>query len=110
MAMTRSSMLTALLATILAAALAAQAPPAAGTAQGDAARRVDDYLTRLVPYGFSGAVLVAKDGQVVLEKGYGLADREGKRPYTPDMVSCIGSVTKQFTGAAIVALETDRAS
>ncbi len=105
MAMTRSSMLTALLATILAAALAAQAPPAAGTAQGDAARRVDDYLTRLVPYGFSGAVLVAKDGQVVLEKGYGLADREGKRPYTPDMVSCIGSVTKQFTGAAIVALE-----
>jgi CubicO group peptidase (beta-lactamase class C family) len=103
--MKRSWLLTTLLATMLTAVLAAQAPPAAGSAEGGAARRVDDYLTRLVPYGFAGAVLVAKDGQVVLEKGYGLADREGKRPYTPDMVSCIGSVTKQFTGAAIVALE-----
>jgi len=89
------SMLTTLLAAMMGVALSAQAPPAAGTVQGDAARRVDDYLTRLVPYGFSGAVLVAREGQVILEKGYGLADREGKRPYTADMVSCIGSVTKQ---------------
>ena len=32
---------------------------------------VAQYLTRLVPYGFSGAVLVARDGQVLVEKGYG---------------------------------------
>ncbi|HET7218082.1 MAG TPA: serine hydrolase domain-containing protein, partial [Vicinamibacterales bacterium] len=74
---------------------------------GDAARRVDGYLSRLVPYGFSGAVLIAKDSAIVLEKGYGLADRAAGRPYTPDLVSCIGSVTKQFTGAAIVKLETE---
>lgn len=72
---------------------------------GAAAKRVDDYLARLVPHGFSGAVLIAKDGKVVLKRGYGLANRETKLPYAVDMVSCIGSVTKQFTGAAIVKLE-----
>lgn len=73
--------------------------------QGDAATRVDDYLTRLVPHGFSGAVLVAADGKVVLKKAYGFANRATNQPYTVDMVSCIGSVSKQFTGAAIVKLE-----
>lgn len=69
------------------------------------AKRVDDYLSRLVPYGFSGAVLIAKDGQVVMKRAYGMANRETSLPYDVDMVSCIGSVTKQFTGAGIVKLE-----
>ena len=82
--------------------------------QGADAERVDDYLTRLVPHGFSGAVLIAAvpkggnwlaDGRVVLKKAYGLANRESGLAYTVDMVSCIGSVTKQFTGAAIMKLE-----
>lgn len=73
--------------------------------QGDAAGRIDDYLTRLVPHGFSGAVLVAADGKIVLKRGYGLANRATGLPYTVDMVSCIGSVSKQFTGAAIMKLE-----
>jgi CubicO group peptidase (beta-lactamase class C family) len=82
--------------------------------QGAAAERIDTYLARLVPYGFSGAVLVAtadpngswtSGGRVVLKRGYGYANRETKEPYTVDMVSTIGSVTKQFTGAAIVKLE-----
>jgi CubicO group peptidase (beta-lactamase class C family) len=72
---------------------------------GDAAKRVDAYLTGLVPYGFSGAVLIAKDGQVALKKAYGAADKSANLPYAVDMVSCIGSVTKQFTGAAILKLE-----
>ena len=93
------------LAALVAVGVRAQGPAGTGTATGDVARRVDEYLTRLVAHGFSGAVLVARDGEVVLEKGYGLADRETKQPYTADMVSCVGSVTKQFTGAAIVALE-----
>src|SRR5687768_2627628 len=82
--------------------------------QGAEAVRVDEYLTRLVPHGFSGAVLIATvpkggnwttDGRVVLKKAYGLANRETGLAYTVDMVSCIGSVTKQFTGAAIMKLE-----
>jgi len=73
--------------------------------KGDGAGRVDSYLSRLVPYGFSGAVLIAKDGQVVLKRAYGMANRETTLPYDVSMVSCIGSVTKQFTGAAIMKLE-----
>lgn len=82
--------------------------------EGDAAVRVDDYLSRLERYGFSGAVLIAQvpkggnwktDGRVVLKRGYGMADRDAHLPYTVDMVSTIGSITKQFTGAAIVKLE-----
>ncbi len=72
---------------------------------GEAAARVDDYLSRLVRHGFSGAVLIAKDGQVVLKRAYGMANRETGLPYDVDMVSCIGSVTKQFTGAAIMKLD-----
>lgn len=67
--MTRTITLATILVAVLAAAVSTQAPPTAGIVQGDAAHRVDDYLTRLVPYGFSGAVLVAKDGQVVLPFG-----------------------------------------
>lgn len=95
----------------LAALLAVQAPAApsqtGGTVRGEIGARVDHYLARLVPYGFSGAVLVAKDGVVVLEKAYGLANRETGQPYAPDMVSSVGSITKQFTAAAIMRLEVD---
>jgi CubicO group peptidase (beta-lactamase class C family) len=92
-------------ACLLAGPAPGQAPPP--VVRGEMAVLVDQYLTRLVPYGFSGAVLIAKEGQVVLEKGYGLANRETQQPYTTDLVSCIGSVTKQFTAAAILALEMD---
>ena len=81
---------------------------------GAAAARVDEYLSRLVRHGFSGAVLIAAvppggnwatEGRVVLKRAYGMADRAAGRPYTVDMVSTIGSITKQFTGAAIMKLE-----
>jgi CubicO group peptidase (beta-lactamase class C family) len=72
---------------------------------GELGARLDEFLGRLADWGFSGSVLVAKGGDVALARGYGLADRENKRPFTADTVSCIGSVTKQFTAAAILKLE-----
>jgi CubicO group peptidase (beta-lactamase class C family) len=51
------------------------------------------------------AVLVMKDGETLLRKGYGLADVEQGIEIEPDMVFRIGSVTKQFTAAAILLLE-----
>lgn len=56
--------------------------------------------------GFSGAIIVSHGGQVVLREGYGLADRETRRPYTPTTVQSHGSITKQMTGAAILLLES----
>jgi CubicO group peptidase (beta-lactamase class C family) len=53
------------------------------------------------------AVLVMKDGAALLRKGYGVADIELQVPISPDMIFRIGSVTKQFTAAAILLLEEE---
>ncbi len=72
---------------------------------GPIAQAVDEYLSRIVPYGFSGAVLVAKDDRVILNKGYGMAIRAKNIPNTDTTVLNTGSITKQFTAAAVMKLE-----
>uniref|UniRef100_Q01WH6 Beta-lactamase n=1 Tax=Solibacter usitatus (strain Ellin6076) TaxID=234267 RepID=Q01WH6_SOLUE len=67
--------------------------------------KLDDYVTRLAGFGFSGVALVAKGDKILHEKGYGLADRKSGTPMTPDTIISIGSITKQFTAAAILKLE-----
>lgn len=81
------------------------APMITTAAESDAARNLDVYLERLVPFGFSGTVLLARDGDVLLNKGYGWADVEARVPNTDETVFPIESVTKQFTAAAILTLE-----
>ena len=54
---------------------------------------------------FMGAVLVAKDDQVLLERGFGWANIEWNVPNAPNTRFRIGSVTKQFTAAAVLLLE-----
>ncbi len=68
-------------------------------------KEIDNYLNRAVPFGFSGAILVAKNDEIILQNGYGLSNRERRIPVTTDTVFYIGSVTKQFTAAAILKLE-----
>ena len=53
---------------------------------------------------FSGAVLVARDGQILLDKGYGFANREWGIPNESDTKFRLGSITKQFTAVAIMIL------
>jgi CubicO group peptidase (beta-lactamase class C family) len=88
----------------LSAAGAAGAAPR-GCAVPDFAREAEAVIA---PYeeaqAFSGAVLVARDGRVVLRRGVGLADREWNVPNTPDTKFRLGSITKQFTAAAILQL------
>jgi CubicO group peptidase (beta-lactamase class C family) len=77
----------------------------------DVKRAVTDtatYLSRLEKLGFAGLVLIAKNGDPVFAEGFGLADRERGLRWTPATVSTIGSITKQFTGAAILKLEEDK--
>lgn len=75
--------------------------------EGETARAADAYLTRLEALGFSGAALIVDDGRTVLRKGYGVGDREGGIPITTASVFPVGSITKQFTAAAILALEAE---
>jgi CubicO group peptidase (beta-lactamase class C family) len=53
---------------------------------------------------FSGVVLVGRGDRVRLRKAVGLADRAKQVPMTPESRLNIGSITKAFTGAAILRL------
>ena len=70
------------------------------------ADEVDDYvknqLRRLHIPGAS--VALVRDGRIIKAKGYGLANVEWNVPATNDTVYELGSVTKQFTAAAIMVL------
>jgi len=81
-------------------------PEAEDKIEGEPGRTLDRYMMRAEANGFAGAVLAARGGRILLAKGYGLADRENKIPETAETVFSIGSITKQFTGAAILKLES----
>jgi D-alanyl-D-alanine carboxypeptidase len=53
----------------------------------------------------SASVAVVKDGRVVYLKAYGDARVEPRAPATPEMRYSIGSISKQFTAAAILLLQ-----
>ncbi|RYY24999.1 MAG: serine hydrolase [Sphingomonadales bacterium] len=53
---------------------------------------------------FMGAVLVAKDGKTLLDKGYGSANLEWKIANDGDTKFRLGSITKQFTAVSILLL------
>src|SRR5215210_1530385 len=64
---------------------------------------VTDTLSRTgVP---SASVAVVKDGQIAYVKTYGDAKLEPKTPSTTQMRYSIGSISKQFTAAAILLLQ-----
>jgi CubicO group peptidase (beta-lactamase class C family) len=67
---------------------------------------LDSIFQKLTNTGdFSGSVLVARNGAVVLDKSYGLADRQKNIPITPQTKFPIGSITKQFTAMAVLMLQ-----
>jgi CubicO group peptidase (beta-lactamase class C family) len=66
---------------------------------------MDDYMKgQSTFYDFSGNVLVAKKGKVLYEKAFGFANREWSTPNSLQSRFRIGSITKQFTAAAIMQL------
>ena len=54
---------------------------------------------------FMGSVLIARNDDILLNKGYGFANLEWQIPNTPTTKYRLGSLTKQFTAAAILLLE-----
>lgn len=55
-------------------------------------------------HGFTGVVLVARDGEIVLHEAYGLANREKQVTMKPDTILAIGSTPIDFTKAGILLL------
>jgi CubicO group peptidase (beta-lactamase class C family) len=62
----------------------------------------------LTQYQIAGASLaLAREGRLVLARGYGMADVERREPARPDALFCIASVTKPVTSAALTNLVSD---
>lgn len=70
-------------------------------------QQIDEVLTRFSAFGFSGTVLVAERGRILLYKGYGLADRQRQIPNTTATIFPFASIIKGFTAAAIYKLEAE---
>ena len=68
---------------------------------------IDAYLRRCVPFGFSGQLVVERDGEILLEGSYGWADREAGTPDTADTAFGAASMTKPFVAAAILLLQQE---
>jgi CubicO group peptidase (beta-lactamase class C family) len=102
--------------TIASAPTAAPAPTVAPTPAPTVATRsdaviaaeIDTYIGKLVNAKlFNGVVLVARDGNVIFERGYGMADREAQTPITDGTQFYLASLNKPFTVAAILLLQQD---
>lgn len=95
--------LSALVAAGLATAVSAQAP-----ASPSLAGKVDEIFSAFTPDGPGCAVAVYQNGHTILAKGYGSANLEYGVPITPATPFIVGSVSKQFTAAAIALLVEEK--
>lgn len=90
---------------ISAAIVPAVAAPPVRESEASAIRALDASLQKETHLAeFSGAVLVARDGHVIFENAYGLANREGRIPNTVNTKFRFGSMGKMFTAVAILQL------
>ncbi len=71
----------------------------------DSARMDQLVQSYVASHQFMGSVLVARDTQVLYNKGFGSANLEWDVPNSPATKFRLGSVTKQFTAASILLLE-----
>lgn len=65
---------------------------------------IDNLLQWEEKFGFSGSVLIVKDGKTVLSKGYGFANTAKGIKNTPQTAYYIASVSKPITAMAIMKL------
>lgn len=78
----------------------------ASTQQGSIASAVGNYLKPYVERkDFSGAILIAHRGKILISKAYGMANYELGFPNTTKTKFRIASISKQFTAAAVLLLE-----
>ena len=90
----------------------AKAPSANDTGSHELSRAdLEAFLDGFVPYALKNAdiagltLVVVKDGQILLEQGYGYADVSTKRPVDPGLTLVRpGSTSKLFTWTAVMQL------
>jgi len=71
----------------------------------DIQKKVDEYIDAHMQMNqFSGSILIAKKGQILVSKGYGYASYRFDIKNDPETKFRIGSLTKGFTAVAIMQL------
>jgi CubicO group peptidase (beta-lactamase class C family) len=91
---------TLVVVALLASGIAgAQAPPAS-----DSVARIDSVFSRFTSATPGCAVGVSRHGRTIAARAYGMANLEYDVPNTPETIFEAGSVSKQFTAAAILLL------
>ncbi len=76
---------------------------------GSLCSKIDAYLNAADSmYKFNGAVLIARQGSIILQKGYGYKNIENNDLNDPNGIFQIGSVTKQFTATIILKLAEEK--
>ena len=105
--MTMKLMISAMKYFILAILLILVPASAAGQSRS-VETEVDRYLAPYIQMkDFSGTILIAQNGKVLVRKGYGMANYELVTPNGPQTKFHIASLTKTFTATAIVLLEKE---
>lgn len=66
---------------------------------------LNTYVSSIQDSDFNGTLLVAHKGDILVNKGFGKSNIEADIDNTSSTIFDIGSITKQFTGAAILKLE-----
>lgn len=65
--------------------------------------KIDKLMSAQFPSAEPGAAIaILRGDEVLLEKGYGLADMNTLSPVTPETFFCLASISKQFTATAIL--------
>lgn len=103
--MNKTLLLSALLGFTLNACASSQPPSAPASSEPDVeafARTVDELRETMRIPGLS--VAVAKDGEILLARGFGWSDVEKQVAATPETVYAIGSITKTFTSTLMLQL------
>lgn len=92
---------------LLLTAFLASVQPAFAQQQSALTAAIDTTLSRLQSLGATPGlgVVVVRDTQIIYIKGFGFADVENQRPFTPRTVFYIASTTKSFTGLAAAVLD-----
>lgn len=68
-------------------------------------QQADSIMQQFYPADEPGAaLLIEKDGKIIIDKGYGLADLKTKMPVNPSTDFRLASVSKQFTAMCIMLL------
>lgn len=71
-------------------------------------KRLDSFYHVQVRAGFNGSVLIGQGGKVIYERYFGYSRRENKEPLKPASSSQLASISKTFTGAAILYLHQNK--